>query len=176
MTFLDTLYKQIHMLTPVWWAIIAVAAVFLLAFRHKREQMAGNLLIVYLLFVLASTVLARTRVHEMSYRELMNLDLIGCWLERSRGASANHWELILNFVMLLPFGFLWPMATGRKLPGTLLLGFVLILVIELAQLLTRRGWFELCDIVDNTIGVLLGYGLYAVGKRLFSKIKARDNC
>lgn len=164
------------MLTPTWWAIIGAAAVFLLILRHRREQMAGNLLIVYLLFVLASTVLSRTKVQELSYRELMNLDLIGCWLERSRGASANHWELILNFVMLLPFGFLWPVATGRKLPGTLLLGFVLILVIELAQLLTRRGWFELCDIVDNTIGVLLGYGLYAVGKRLILRTKEKNNC
>lgn len=168
--FIHSILRQLRIVTPLWWGVIGAACLLLLLLRHDRRQMPGNLLIVYILFVLSSTVLARTTGGRTDY--LINLDLIGTWVRRIRADSSQQAELILNFFMLLPVGVLFPWATNRKLIGTVLFGLGLILLIEFAQLLTKRGWFELCDIVDNTLGVVLGYGLYCLGKRLTGERKA----
>ena len=54
---------------------------------------------------------------------------------------------------------------------TILFGLFLIVLIEVAQLISRRGWFELCDIVDNTIGVMIGYTLYRIGEVVWRRSK-----
>ena len=66
-----------------------------------------------------------------------------------------------NLVLFIPFGFLLCEATKR--PHTvriLLVGFLLSLLIELCQLLLRLGWFEVDDILHNTLGTYLGIRLY----------------
>ena len=62
-------------------------------------------------------------------------------------------------------------ATEKGFLPTALVGFALILLIELAQLFTGRGWFELSDIVDNTIGVMIGYALYRISKAVWRRNK-----
>lgn len=47
----------------------------------------------------------------------------------------------------------------------------LILIIEVLQVLTMRGWFELSDIVDNTIGIVFGYCVYYLGRKIWEKLK-----
>ena len=44
----------------------------------------------------------------------------------------------------------------------LLLGFLLSLGVEVVQLLTRVGTFDVDDVLLNTIGVALGYVVYLI--------------
>lgn len=77
----------------------------------------------------------------------------------------KSWEsVILNLLMLVPLGYLLPLChRGMKHWWSVILtGFVLALLIETLQLLTHRGWFDVDDIFLNTLGALIGYGLYKV--------------
>jgi glycopeptide antibiotics resistance protein len=73
----------------------------------------------------------------------------------------------LNILLFVPLGFLIPSVsrsftqeiewTWRK---ALLLGLTTSLVIEGLQLFTHHGWFDTSDLLHNTVGCVIGYGLY----------------
>ena len=50
----------------------------------------------------------------------------------------------------------------KSFPTVLLLGFLLSLGVEVVQLLTRVGTFDVDDVLLNTIGVALGYVVYLI--------------
>lgn len=54
---------------------------------------------------------------------------------------------------------------GGGLLSAYLLGAGLSLSVELIQLVTRLGMFELDDIIFNTLGVALGHALLACAER-----------
>ena len=70
---------------------------------------------------------------------------------------------VLNAVMFLPFGLLLPLlgrGRGRFL-SVLGAGFGFSLLIELSQILSQRGT-DVDDLIMNTLGAALGFGLYKV--------------
>ena len=79
--------------------------------------------------------------------------------------SATSWRnIILNICMFVPLGFLLPLGQKRlrKAWKTYLAGFLTTLFIELSQLILQRGIFEWDDLMDNTLGAMIGYGFYAL--------------
>ena len=85
------------------------------------------------------------------------------------GGKQKAWlkkEFVLNILMLMPVGLLTPVLfEERKMVKTLLLGTGISMVIELPQLISYRGLAEIDDIIFNTSGVMLGFGIYCVVKR-----------
>ena len=67
-------------------------------------------------------------------------------------------EDILNIVLLLPLGGLLPFVFDKKIRWWqgLLCGIVVSLGIEILQLVLKRGLFEFDDIMNNSIGCMLG--------------------
>lgn len=171
MKFLYAILYQMKIISMPWWIVIGVTTALLVIFRHRTEQLPGNLLIIYILAILATTVLARNKINGFEYSDLINMELIKTWEDRLAGNDLDKYELILNFFMLMPIGILFPWASKKGLFATVSFGFVLITVIETAQLLSKRGWFELCDIVDNIIGLVIGYGLFVIGRSLWIKCR-----
>ena len=43
------------------------------------------------------------------------------------------------------------------------------MMIEAIQLTTHRGFFEIDDLILNTIGALIGYGIHRTAQKLFTK-------
>ena len=69
--------------------------------------------------------------------------------------------------MFIPIGFLLGIKVGWKgIPIAALFS----LIIELIQLVTRRGLFEFDDIIHNTLGAVIGFGIYA----LLGKVMKND--
>ena len=70
---------------------------------------------------------------------------------------------VLNLLMFIPVGYLVPVLWNRMntLWKVLLFGFGLSLGVELLQLATLRGMFDLDDLMNNTIGALLGWLYFA---------------
>ena len=68
----------------------------------------------------------------------------------------------LNILLFVPFGYLLPLLWKRadRWWKVVLCGFVLSLGIELVQLATHLGMFDLDDLMNNTLGALLGWGCY----------------
>ncbi len=69
-----------------------------------------------------------------------------------------------NIFAFCPFGFLLPVLNNKK-RGILyvtLVSFEFSLFIELIQLITRVGSYDIDDIILNTIGGILGYIIYRI--------------
>lgn len=85
-----------------------------------------------------------------------------------------HWGLsdlfglIMNIVLFIPIGILLPLLwkKGSSFNQTVLSGFIFSLLIELSQLFNWRAT-DIDDLLMNTFGVMVGYGLYYL---LFRKI------
>lgn len=75
----------------------------------------------------------------------------------------KSWEsVIINFLMFVPLGYLIPLSFHRvnRWWMIVLLGFGFSLSIETMQILFHRGWFDVDDILLNSLGALGGYFVY----------------
>lgn len=87
----------------------------------------------------------------------------------------NSFEnLVGNVAVFVPFGFLFPYAfrRGRNFLVMLLNAFLLVLGIEVFQLFSAFGAFDVDDILLNCIGAVIGYLLYLP----FEALRARFWC
>ena len=71
-------------------------------------------------------------------------------------------NLLGNLALLAPLGIFLPILfrNYRKFTTVLVTGFLVTLGIEVFQLLLRFRVFDIDDLIINTIGVALGYGLF----------------
>lgn len=92
----------------------------------------------------------------------------------------NSFEnLVGNVVVFIPFGFLLPyvLKPGRNFFVMLLNAFLFVLGIEVFQLFSAFGAFDVDDILLNCVGAVLGYIAYLVYetiKKRCHKKKRRD--
>lgn len=77
-----------------------------------------------------------------------------------------------NILGFVPFGFFCPVMSDRLRNGLLVtfLGFSMSFTVEVVQLLTRLGRFDVDDIILNTIGAAAGFLLYLLCRRLGKEI------
>lgn len=101
--------------------------------------------------ILAGTVLSRTSGPKMTY------ELVPFWSYRV--PSLRH-EILLNVVMFIPVGLL-----GGKW-RTVGMAAIFSAVIELSQLISRRGLFEFDDIIHNALGAAIGVAVVMLVKRM----------
>lgn len=78
--------------------------------------------------------------------------------------STISWDLsydrypIENILLFIPLGLLLPFY-WRKLKNVIScmgIGFLFSVIIEVGQLVTKRGYFQIDDIITNTLGSLIG--------------------
>ncbi len=86
--------------------------------------------------------------------------------------KTGNWQyfflnVIMNVLAFAPFGFFLPIISpkNRKLLNIILLSIELTLSIELLQLIFKVGTFDVDDILLNTLGGVLGYGIYYIVKK-----------
>ncbi len=93
-------------------------------------------------------------------------------------------EWILNIIMLMPFGFLFPLAFKGQydIKKIVLYSLIFSLMIELSQLLISYFWigvgYRTCDINDllfNTIGGTAGYMVLLIISGLKERIIKKLN-
>lgn len=88
------------------------------------------------------------------------------------GTRTGEWRLFLinvvgNVFVFVPFGWFLPalFKKCRKWFSVLLFSLELSLVVEIVQLITKVGCFDVDDLLLNTIGGILGYLIYKIAKR-----------
>jgi len=84
-----------------------------------------------------------------------------------------------NLFLFLPMGIFLPYLIKRsnKISVFSILMVILLFVIEVIQLVTRRGSFDIDDIILNMLGALIGFGIWKtifVQKLLNEKTKIRS--
>lgn len=94
------------------------------------------------------------------------------------GTFAVFTNLFGNILIFVPFGFFISMASkSRGFFMTLFYSFSLSLCVEVFQLLTKVGCFDVDDLLLNTIGGVLGYIVFLVcnmiRRKHYGRIKNR---
>lgn len=122
------------------------------------KKAAFPLLILYLCIFLGITIFNRLPFDEVHY----NLKLF--WSYREAVTSRKLvWEIVLNYFLLLPYGILAPLYMRKR--WALLTGFLLSAMVEFTQYFMRRGLLEFDDIIGNTLGIVIGIGIYQLVTR-----------
>lgn len=81
---------------------------------------------------------------------------------RQIGPWRVFWNLLGNVIGFVPYGALLPVIQRRKTGffKVVLLSFELTLFIEISQLILRVGSCDVDDMILNTLGGCIGYGIY----------------
>ena len=112
------------------------------------------LLLVYFLFFFEEygRVAAEERVYR--YNLIPFLEIRRFWIYREQ----------LGVIGFIPYGFILPVIAHKCRSGffIILSGFSLSLVVEVVQLVTKVGCFDVDDLILNTLGAAIGYGMFAV--------------
>jgi len=103
----------------------------------------------------------------------INLNLMSSYKHAWYNISKSGYKhIILNIIMTVPLGVLLPLLHRRfqKLVCVIATGFLIILSIEFIQLITTFGIFDVDDIFNNIIGLLIGFGV-TMGIFIFTEKK-----
>lgn len=140
-------------LVTIIFSIILVKVAKRFRFSTKRT-IALILLFFYLLTVYMSTVIDRNKI----YISALSSQPFLSWKKAFYG-NRHHIQMIIeNIIMIMPIGLVIPLINRTKNTfwKTIIIGFGFSLFIETSQYILRRGIFEVDDIINNTIGVIIG--------------------
>lgn len=136
---------------------------------RKRLRVLGKILFgIYILFLLYFLIFSdwygRTGVMENYHYNLTPFQEIKrFWEYRDKLGVWSVVNLFGNILIFVPFGFFKPMASYRRsFFGTVFDGFLLSLLVEVFQFITKVGRFDVDDLILNTFGVVVGYLVFLI--------------
>ena len=155
--YVDTLISSIpHFVYEGLLSIFLVGALLLL-FHNEKERWKDILLlflIVYILYIYSSTLFCRDVVEER------RMELMPFWSYAHPGLFEEN---VMNVLVFLPVGVLTGITIkGVKWWKVLLIGSCISISIELFQLLFQKGCCDVDDVIHNTLGCMIGYGLFSL--------------
>ena len=143
--------------------------------KRKRRVIAGILFVLYFsvlfYFLFFSEKMGRTyserdyHYNLVPFREIMRF-----WNYREAlGMKTVLLNIVGNVVAFVPFGIFLPIFSMRckRFFRTVLFSFELSFFVEVLQLATRVGSFDVDDLLLNTIGGMIGFIVYLIGTCLF---------
>ena len=142
--------------------VLAVLVVFLILHLLGkicfRQGLSAVVLTIYLTFVLGSTVFTRDPGQFMTPNFHLLISYRVMMASQSYLAAKG---IVLNMLLLMPIGLLLPVILQKRFfLWPVLAGFGCSLMIELMQYYFRCGMFDVDDLLNNTLGVWLGYLIY----------------
>ena len=173
--------NQLLPILPIALAIALVIIGILYVCYAFYKRRGGNRKItisqVVTLFILVgwfAVVLGLTTLSRGAFFDnYINLRLFSDYVNAWHQWSLSEMQLIIfNMLMFAPLGFLLPILSKkiRSFRTVFCISLIVTLGIELIQLFTNRGIFELNDILHNTIGSIAGYFLVSA---ILDSIKLR---
>ena len=135
-------------LVLIWWK----------GFWRGLQYGAVLLLAEWVFLVLCAIVFFRESSADRGY------NLMPFWSYWDYGKDSYFLEMfgenILNVLLFVPIGFLAGCGLrGKTFKKVLFLGGGLSVIIELLQLIFKKGFCETDDVIHNVLGCLVGYGL-----------------
>lgn len=174
------LLYRIHAISTAWWIILAViialelVCLWIIQKKSFFSKVIISLVLINWLFVIMiATVLSRNVIESKSLEQLISFDISTAWTigPGIYGPIDTFTELALNILIFVPVGYLLARLSVHKRWIVLGGSFLITLSIELLQLVLKRGFFELSDILLNMVGAFLGYNIYRVISRCVTKCR-----
>lgn len=143
--------------------------------KKKRRVVAAILFVLYFAvlfyFLFFSEEMGRTYSERTYHYNLVPLKEISRFLKyrKTLGIGTVLLNIVGNVVAFVPFGIFLPIFSVRcrKIWFTVYYSFELSLLVELLQLVTKVGTFDVDDLILNTLGGIVGFGLYWIGRHMF---------
>ena len=141
---------------------------------NKRKIIQSLLFIVYTTVILYLTLLDRTPKTNRIFRPDLFYEIR---LFVTGDASGVHYLTLFieNILFYVPYGFLLPVKKNRKQVLSVIL--LTSVFIELTQYVLILGECEIDDMIANTIGGMIGFGIYKLINKIVTTkniIKERD--
>lgn len=141
----------------------------------KRRMISGVLFIEYLGLLYCATVFFREVANKQSFKTRPFWSYIAL-VNGERHPGVLLPQMIMNVVIFIPLGFLLGAAfSNTTWWKTMMVGGLASISIETIQLLTSRGTAEFDDVIHNTVGCLLGYGMYKLFQTSWCRIYGRKS-
>ncbi len=122
-----------------------------------------------LYFLLLTEIYGRTNLRsDYAYNLELFKEIRRFWDNRETlGFSIVFANLAGNILIFIPFGFFMPMGSvQRSFLATACYAFLLSLAVEIFQLITKVGSFDVDDLFLNTLGGCIGYILFIICCRI----------
>lgn len=140
-----------------------------------KKLILGALFIGYIVFVCELTIIGRGTSHYLQ----MNLHPFSGYIDAWKKYSLRDLQnCIFNILMFVPLGIFLPLiiAKTKEFKWLLLVVVSATLSIETYQTLSGAGIFELDDLINNSLGGIIGYQLYRLGASIahHKKVKIKS--
>ena len=142
-------------------SVLCVGTTLLIAwkgFKTGLRYSAFLLLVEYVFLLFCSTVIFRTPGETRHY------DFHPFW---SYSRPDLFVENLMNVVVFVPVGFL---LGFRIQDSSFLMGCGISVTIEALQFFFMRGFSEVDDVIHNTVGCLIGFCVYAIGRYGYERL------
>ena len=130
------------------------------------------LVLIYFLFFADRYGQMAFAEREYHYNLVLFTEIRRFWTYREQlGFLAVAANLLGNVVGFMPFGMILPLIS-RNARGFFFItfsGFTLSLCVEVTQLMTKLGSFDVDDLIMNTLGTAAGYLIFAVCHSIYDK-------
>jgi len=141
---------------------------------RKIRKLANLMLIGYTACLSYWMLFAFGRRTQLGYRyNLSPLETIRRYMNIDR-FNTSTWiiNLVGNIGVFIPFGIIIPLAFDSKYRRMLVIFLSIIFTLEVLQLVTRRGSFDIDDFILNSVGATIGYCIYKFYMNINSKGKS----
>ena len=180
---LNPFVRMGYMLMPSWdsvylfLATISLVALFYLVFVRnamKKEERKLSVKYVFGVFVFLFYLMHVYQVTGLTGFFWGPIGGGGYFIRTERiflvpfSSSTDIVPYLYNILMMIPLGIFLPMLwqTFRSVKKVALIGLFFSLTIEIGQLFTIRSTTT-DDLMMNTLGAVMGYGIYKIGKKHF---------
>ena len=166
--YVISLYRDIPMAVyEGLLSVLCLGVVFIIVcygLKRRLKWIAGLLSVEYIFLIFCSTVIYRKGYEGAGYE----LSPFWSYTAIQEGRVELLTENIMNVVVFVPVGMLLCMAFKQMTWWkVLLVGCSISAVIELLQFFLMRGFSELDDVMHNTLGCLIGFGIISILRIIF---------
>ena len=136
--------------------------------NSSADKVTSVLLLVYLAALFWIIVL-KLNIH-FSYKGASNINIIPYKEPLILNGKVDYGEMILNVLVFIPLGLyvgilFKNLSVGKKFFSFFLTSFIC----EVLQYALKIGAFDITDIINNTMGGILGFFLYKATEKIFRK-------
>lgn len=178
-TYIHSYLSEFLVLGVLAFFVLGIGYVLAKKFLWKGKKVCSfanviflAIFLAYLFVVLCLTLFSRPG---QMYNERQIIPLFYSY-KSAWYSSPSEWKnIIANILLFVPFGCLLPMSIRwfRSFIKTYLAGLLLTIGIEFLQYIRNCGVCEMDDILNNFLGAMIGYGIFAAGSVLFQWIKGK---
>lgn len=152
-------------------SMLVVGVVLILSIKGLKKgwrNITGWILIEYLFLIFCSTVFFRHDNEIRTHRFSPFWSYVNCY--KGDGFHLDP-EIGLNILVFMPVGLLFGLSfKSFNWMKVMLMGATISVSIEFVQFIFKRGLCEFDDVFNNTVGGIIGYGLYWLTDKTISMI------